>query len=123
MTAPGGRGEFFVTSNNLGKTGVLLTIGCLAFSTSTFAQDANTNTSQSDTNQQQQNTKTKKKKDKKSSRKAKKDNGSGHPMDERPPIGPNQPGRMDSPSIPQRTPGQQPAPGSPDPTSPTTAPR
>jgi hypothetical protein len=115
-----------VIFNQLNKTGALLTIGCLTFSTFAFAQDkANTTSSQSDTSQQQDtNTNKKKKKDKKSKQKAKKDNSSGHPMDERPPIGPNQPGRMDNPTIPQRTPpGQQPAPGSPDPTSPTTTPR
>jgi hypothetical protein len=111
-----------VIFNNVGKSGILLAVGCLAFSTLTFAQDkANSNTSQSDTSQQQ-NTKAKKK-DKKSNRKEKKDDRSDHPMDERPPIGPRQPGRMDNPTIPQRTPGQQPAPGTSDPTSPTTAPR
>lgn len=111
-------------STNLGKSGVLLTIGCLAFFMLTFAQDkANTDTSQSDTSQQQNTKAKKKKKDKKSKQKAKKDDSSGHPMDERPPIGPRQPGRMDNPTIPQRTPGQQPAPGTSDPTSPTTAPR
>jgi hypothetical protein len=112
-----------VISNNLGKSGILFTTGCLAFSMLAFAQDkANTNASQSDN--QQQNTKAKKKKkDKKSKQKAKKDDSSGHPMDERPPIGTRQPGRMDNPTIPQRTPGQQPAPGTSDPTSPTTAPR
>ena len=110
-------------SNNLGKTGVLLTIGCLAFSTLSFAQDnANSKTAQSDTNQQQNSSTKTKKKDKKSTRKAKKDNSSSHPMDERPPIRPSQPGRMETPTIPQRTPGQQPTPGSPDPTSPTTTP-
>jgi len=112
-----------VISNNVGKSSILLAVGCLAFSMLTFAQDkANSNTSQSDASQQHK-TKAKKKKDKKSNRQAKKEDRSDHPMNERPPIGPHQPGRMDNPTIPQRTPGQQPAPGTSNPTSPTTAPR
>lgn len=109
--------------NNFCKISTLLTMGCLAFSTLASGQgNANANQSQSEKSQQQDSNTKNKKKDKKSNRKAKKDDHSRRPMDERAPI-PNQPGRMDNPTIPQRTPGQQPAPGSPDPTSPTTAPR
>ena len=87
-------------SNNVGKSGVLFATGCLAFSMLAFAQDkANTNASQSDTNQQQNTKAKKKKKDKKSKQKAKKEDRSDHPMDERPPIGPHQPGRMDNPTF------------------------
>jgi len=109
-----------VIFNKFGKPGTLVAIGCLAFSTLGLGQDnPSSKQSQSEKTQQQDSNSKKKKKDKKSKQKAKKDDSSRHPMDERAPI-PNQPGRMDNPTIPQRTPGQQPAPGSPDPTSPTT---
>jgi hypothetical protein len=93
-------------------------LSCLTVPPLAFGQGASTtgNSSQSEKGQQQDSKgKTRNKKDKKS----KKGDNSRRPMDERAPI-PTQPGRMDNPTLPQRTPGQQPTPGSPDPTSPTT---
>lgn len=91
--------------------------GCLMFATVMFAQDNGSKGNTPNKNDQQDSSA---KKSKKSNRNAKKDNKSRQPMDEKTPLGPAQPGRMDTPTMPQRTPGQQPAPGSPDPTAPTT---
>lgn len=98
----------------------LLSLGCFIFPAATFGQNsANTPQSGSDKNQQQDSASKNKQKNKKSNRNSKKGDNSRHPMDERAPI-PTQPGKMDNPTLPQRTPGQQPTPGSADPTSPTT---
>lgn len=88
---------------------------------SQFCPAQTSSTSQGKENQKQTQTT---KKDKKRTTKAKKDKSSKEPMSEQPPVPlHSNPGQPETPAIPPRTPGQQPAPGSPDPTAPTTAPQ
>jgi hypothetical protein len=112
-------GEFLMSLQKNRTIFTLLSLSCLIFPAAALGQSsANTTQSASEKNQHQNSTPKNKQKNKSKSA-SKKGDDSRHPMDERAPI-PRQPGKMDAPTLPQRTPGQQPTPGSADPTSPTT---
>jgi hypothetical protein len=114
------QGEFLMLFKNNRTVSTLLTVSLMAFPALTLGQTSTSSgQSGSDKNHKEDSAPKNKQKDKKSNGNSKKGDNSRRPMDERAPI-PNRPGRMDNPTLPQRTPGQQPAPGSSDPTSPTT---